>query len=129
MASYGAVTVNDSSHFCRFCDEHRRLVKAHLVPESFYEFPRGSSGGRIISSEEEFSKRAPIGVYDTEILYERCEKGFGRYDTYAHRLLIRDRASAKEASQRGEILIYVYESCNYRGLLDGCRERVYATRL
>jgi hypothetical protein len=40
--------------------------------------------------EGEYPKRAPIGIYDTSILCEKCDKAIGVWDNYAQQLLLKD---------------------------------------
>jgi len=46
---------------CKFCDEDKPLIKAHIIPATFFV----KNGARILSSlPEVFPKRSLIAVYD-----------------------------------------------------------------
>lgn len=67
---------------CKLCDKTEKLVKSHIVPESFY-----LKGGnlRIASSEYKAPKRSPIGEYD-HFLCNSCEKIFNEWDDYGTKI-------------------------------------------
>lgn len=75
---------------CRLCNQDRKLVKAHAIPESFFRVMRSGGGTSLLVSnpENSFPERAPIGVYDKSILCEECEKTFGEVDSYAAQVLL-----------------------------------------
>lgn len=75
---------------CRLCNQECKLVNAHAIPESFFRVMRSDSGKRLLLSnpENSFPVRAPIGVYDENILCEECEKTFGEVDSYAAQVLL-----------------------------------------
>ena len=55
---------------CRGCNQDKKLVKAHIIPESFFRGLRGEKEpAKILSNRKDFyPKKSPIGIYDTEIL-------------------------------------------------------------
>jgi hypothetical protein len=76
--------------YCRGCGQNKKLIKAHIIPESFF---RGLRNGKQIpkihsTTEGVHPKRAPIGVYDTEILCNDCEQIFQTLDEYGCQILI-----------------------------------------
>lgn len=74
---------------CHYCRKEKKLIKAHIIPEAFFRRIRGEQNSlRLISNKEnEFPKKAPIGVYDCNILCSECEKIFGAWDNYAQDFL------------------------------------------
>lgn len=75
---------------CRLCNQDRKLVKAHAIPQSFFRVMRSGSEIPLLVSntENSFPKRLPIGIYDENILCEECEKTFGEVDSYAAQVLL-----------------------------------------
>lgn len=70
---------------CRVCSRERRLIKAHVIPESLYGPMRaeGNSPMLVSTGTQEHSKRRPIGTYDTTILCGECEQLFQDVDDFA----------------------------------------------
>lgn len=74
---------------CCMCGVNRKLVKAHILPESLYPHRvAGTSNLHLYSNLPEFyPKRCPIGIYDESILCDDCERLFNECDTYAAEIL------------------------------------------
>ncbi len=77
---------------CRGCGAEKKLIKVHIIPESF--FRKMKCGGETIyrvtdafKNEWEHKKRIPIGVYDKTILCPECENRFQKIDDYGYRML------------------------------------------
>ena len=68
---------------CRLCGEEKPLIKAHIVPAPFW--PNATSGmpKLLTNTEGIFPRRAPIGVYDEEILCRTCDQTLGILDQKA----------------------------------------------
>lgn len=64
---------------CKFCGDEKKLIKAHIIPEAFFTL----GGARLLSSlPDVHPKRAPIGVYDPNILCADCDQSFGFLDQH-----------------------------------------------
>jgi hypothetical protein len=75
---------------CLFCGNAAKLIKAHVIPEGFFRRVR-KNGGLLKQFEGgQYSKKVPLGVYDSNILCAECEKRFGDWDNYAQKILIAD---------------------------------------
>ena len=63
---------------CKSCGQARKLVKAHAIPEAFFRELNNDGMAPIVITNRpgEFSKRAPIGIYDKTILCSDCESLF-----------------------------------------------------
>ena len=101
---------------CRLCEgEVSALVKAHVVPRSFFEINPALAAPRLVTNTPEvYPKRVPIGVYDETIVCERCEARFSPYDDYAARLLLHhagefEKILNPETGQLGGYLIREYD--------------------
>jgi hypothetical protein len=77
------------SMVCRYCGHNKKLIKAHVIPGSFFRRLRSGKAPPMLltNNQYEYPKRAPIGVYDKNILCEDCEKNFGDWDNYAQDIL------------------------------------------
>lgn len=103
---------------CRFCNQDKTLVRAHVIPEGFFRRLRdGEDPPRMLSNvENTYPKRSPIGVYDTEILCIDCETQFGNWDQYAQELLTNSLTPAKEILHNNQIVGYEISDYNYEKL-------------
>lgn len=70
-----------------------KLVKSHIIPESFFRAIKKDSNHLLIVSnkESEFTKRNMIGIYDQEILCLNCEEKFKLLDDYGQDILIKNQ--------------------------------------
>jgi len=77
---------------CKLCNKQTELIKAHIIPECFYRLDLYSGEiPRLVSNTAgTYPKRAPIGVYDENILCGPCDQEIGIYDQHACELLIRN---------------------------------------
>ena len=82
---------NQDSH-CKYCHSSSSMAKSHVIPESFYRAITWPDDRLRLYEKGEYSKRAPIGIYDTNLLCHDCEKDpFSTYDDYAAKVLIEDK--------------------------------------
>jgi len=103
---------------CKFCNQDRPLVKAHVVPEAFFrDLKTGDMPLFLISSD---ARKRPIrsqtGPYDRGILCRPCENKFEDWDNYAAKLLINDRDTAFERVAVGEFDVFVAKAFDYEKL-------------
>jgi len=102
---------------CKGCNQERKLVKAHIIPESFFRDLRAEEKTlKLISNTKGVhTKRAPVGVYDKEILCKECEDLFQEVDDYAAKILINDE-SHEELKEHGKVVGYRIKDVNYEML-------------
>lgn len=101
---------------CKMCLEDRSLIKAHIIPASFYRYLKSDSRPlEILSSEKgKYKKRSRTGIYDNTILCEDCEKLFQKYDDYGQRILLPDPKEAEYVvNPKGEKEGYKLNNVNY----------------
>lgn len=68
---------------CKWCNEDKKLINAHIYPRYFYE-----KSGYLVSRKE-YPERSRIGVYDPRILCDICDNHvFGVLDQYAKDVLM-----------------------------------------
>ncbi len=101
---------------CKFCHQDRKLVKAHVVPRSFFEINPTELPRLATDKEGTFPKRAPTGIYDTQLVCETCERLISPYDDYALRLLVADREAASQVVYEGQVIAYNYGAYDYQKL-------------
>lgn len=99
---------------CRGCEKEKKLIKAHIIPESFF---RGLRGGEIApqihsTTEGVHPKRSPIGIYDKEILCHECEQKFQELDDYGNHVLIEREADLEPLTRGSKIAGYRIRSIN-----------------
>jgi len=77
---------------CKMCLKDKPLVKAHIMPYSFFRYIKDSPDEALEmrSTNSPYKERSPKGIYDKTILCLDCEKIFGPYDDYAQKLLLPD---------------------------------------
>jgi len=100
---------------CRMCGKNRSLIKAHIIPMSFYRHVQTSGQPLEIltNTAGKFAKRSHKGIYDKEILCQECEKIFGPWDDYAQKLLLRN-FSDEDLVRNGSIIVaYKIARFNY----------------
>lgn len=83
---------------CIGCSQDRKLVKAHIIPESFFRGLRdGQTSPKVFSNvDSEYPKKSPIGIYDTTILCFDCEQKFDSTDTYGSEILLNKESQHQE---------------------------------
>lgn len=76
---------------CHLCLQKKKLIKAHIIPESFFLPLRdGKKAPKILSNiEGEHPRRSLIGIYDTSILCSGCDNVISDWDNYAQDLLLK----------------------------------------
>jgi hypothetical protein len=76
---------------CKLCGHERKLIKAHIIPESFLALPTSDEGSaKILSSiKSVYPKTTRTGIYDDSILCQRCDGELGIFDQHAAEALIK----------------------------------------
>ena len=72
------------------CGETHPLIKAHVIPRSFFKQLNDGSGPLKVASNKlgTYPRTSPTGVYDDHLVCETCEKLFASWDDYAQQLLL-----------------------------------------
>lgn len=107
---------NIQTMICKLCNKDKKLIKAHIIPESFYiSIKKSDKTLQIYSGKEgEYPKRSQIGLYDQNILCNECEKSFHRYDDYGIKVLIRSSLKREYIKDNNEIIGYILHGIDYR---------------
>ena len=98
---------------CKGCNKDKKLVRAHIIPESFFRDLRANENTlKLVSNVKGIhTKKAPIGIYDQEILCRECEDRFQKSDDYAAKTLI-DCSTHEELKQYGRKVGYRINGVN-----------------
>lgn len=83
-------SVDSNTSICRMCLKERKLIKAHIIPQSLYPHNFGPADQTKIywTDPDRFPKRSSIGVYDTSIVCLECERLFQDCDQYGQEVLL-----------------------------------------
>ena len=100
---------------CKGCKKDKKLIKAHIIPRSFWiELNEGERPPKLLSNTEGyFPKKVPIGIYDRTILCSDCEQKFQEIDSYGKQLLLADKDKQKEVINDEKVIGFIAEEFNY----------------
>lgn len=103
---------------CKLCGEDKKLIKAHIIPAGFFRPLRiGKSAPEIHSNTNGvYPQKSPIGVYDKDILCEKCDRYLGLWDDYAHKILIQDFSEQLAVYKRNNKVAYKIDNYDYKKL-------------
>jgi len=92
---------------CKLTGKIGEGVKSHIIPKSFYEIePQKNGATELITNKKgEHSKKIRKGIYDKEILIEKGEKLFDKFDNYGFELLISKFSEFEEIRSDNNTLI------------------------
>jgi len=101
---------------CKLCGEEKKLIKSHIIPESFYRDAYIQNQGCMVSKND-YSKRLPIGIYDKEIVCDECEKTFQKWDDYGYEFFYKIlTTSGKTIQKNGENIGLLFNKVKYNEL-------------
>lgn len=104
---------------CKLCLQERKLIKAHVIPRSFYKpMISGTEAPFLTSNDPKFRrKKVRIGIYDQTIVCAECEDRFKHWDNYAPRLLL-GKATPRNylVDEKGKQVGFTIESYDYEKL-------------
>jgi hypothetical protein len=73
---------------CKLCGQSAKLIKAHIAPNSFYQPCLSAQGHALLLRTEGYTSTLSTGIYDPELVCEKCERLFSPWDSYAKELLL-----------------------------------------
>lgn len=98
---------------CRGCGETRRLIRAHIIPESFcIRLIRKGAPAKVFGPNE-YVKNSHTGIYDSTILCELCEAKFSMPDDYAQDLLLKKANNFEPVFINGELSAEVVKNYDH----------------
>ena len=100
---------------CKGCNEKKKLIKAHIIPKSFWVGLRdGDEPPKLMTDKTDiYPRRLPIGVYDKNILCRGCEDKFQMIDDYGQQLLLKEESKHKELTHNGKVAGYKIDNFDY----------------
>ncbi|MGR8998516.1 MAG: hypothetical protein ACU88J_05650 [Gammaproteobacteria bacterium] len=95
-----------------------KLVKAHIIPESFFVgYDRSMGVSKLMTNiDGVYPKKAPIGVYDKSILCRECEDTFQEYDDYAAKVLLNKKSAFNELIRDCSVIGWQRPNVDYKKL-------------
>lgn len=93
---------------CKGCSKNKKLIKAHVIPESFFVGLRDEKKAPLLITDKKdhYPKKIPIGIYDKTILCRECEDIFQKFDDYAQSLLLKEEHTHTDIIQNGVLVGY-----------------------
>lgn len=103
---------------CKFCGNESKLIKAHIIPASFFRrIQQGEKALEMITNRAgEYTKKAPIGVYDQTIVCRNCESIWQEWDNYAQTLLADEPLNGRVRYHNNKKICYVVDNFEYKNL-------------
>lgn len=103
---------------CKLTGNEGKGVRAHIIPKSFYAIDPDEKGPvkLITNMRGKYSKKVPVGIYDTTIVTEEGERFFTEWDDYAAELLIKNKAAFEPVVHNDEVVAFHIENYDYRRL-------------
>lgn len=98
--------------------QEKKLIKAHIIPESLFEpLVAGPLPLEIrTNTPGKYTKKAPIGIYDSTIVCEECERLFSPWDDYAQSILLKKYPDEAYVFYKGQKLALKLETIDYAKL-------------
>ena len=105
---------------CKLCGRNEPLVRAHIIPRSFYKQLMQldpSAPLEVLSNRSDtYARKSWTGIYDTGILCGICERTFSPWDDYAQKVLLAEPPEDKYISVGGRRAGYEIEGVDYERL-------------
>jgi len=103
---------------CKFCGNDKRLIKAYIIPASFFRRLRqGPEPLKLITNKAgEYNRKDPVGVYDKSIVCNDCENIWREWDDYAQKLLAEEPLNGQARYHGSQKIAYMVNNFEYRKL-------------
>ncbi|MCF6276421.1 MAG: hypothetical protein L3J07_01085 [Candidatus Magasanikbacteria bacterium] len=101
---------------CRLCKKDKSLIKAHIIPKTFYDFlyPSDDNSSLIMVRKNKHIKRRPVGSYDMNILCKDCDSDLGLYDEYGKKVFLEKKLEKHPQTESAFIIRDVdYEKLSF----------------
>lgn len=100
---------------CKLCGCDKKLVEAHIIPESLYPFDRDKREPliKVTNVPNRYKSRSAKGEYDRNLVCLECEQLFSEWDRYAHKLLASEPPNQDYIRYRGKVLSFVVNDVEY----------------
>jgi hypothetical protein len=102
---------------CKLCQQQKKLIKAHIIPEAFYELKKHGNLPLIILGEAPKGKvkKSRLGYYDENILCEECDGELGILDQHAAEKLL--HSNNRSRSSNNDIDFYKYNDADTQTII------------
>jgi hypothetical protein len=98
---------------CRFCDEDKKLIEAHIVPRCLLQPLYSPSGPMVLVNKESYPKRLQTGQYDDKLLCADCDNKFAPWEEYAADLLVKGGAYDQYQQAKLDENFYTIQSYDF----------------
>lgn len=106
-------SVKQNIGICKFCNQKKKLIKAHIIPKNFY-LARKDARYLLINSKTGKYAYKQNGGYDSNILCGDCDNHvFGEFDKEGYRVLFGDFNKYKYIQTYPQGKIYQLDSNNF----------------
>ena len=102
---------------CKLCRQQKKLIKAHIIPEAFYELKKHGNLPLVILGEAPKGKvkKSRLGYYDENILCEMCDCELGKLDQHAAEKLL--QSCNRQLIQNNDLVIYQYNGAEAKSII------------
>jgi len=100
---------------CQFCNEDRKLIRAHIIARCLHKPLLDPSGPMMLLSKDlcAYPKRVQTGQYDEGILCADCDNGFSPWERYTAELLMMTGAHEKSRQENPDQDFYTIAEYDY----------------
>lgn len=95
---------------CQYCGENKKLIKAHIIPASFFKPLRADNGDVPYLMSDllgVFPKKSQTGVYDRTILCRACEDKFAQWDEFGFKTLVDSAKQLRSLRYQRKLLAFI----------------------
>ncbi len=103
---------------CKLCLKNKKLIKAHIIPKSFYKPLMEDKEIPLIVTDKVgmYRSKMRIGVYDSELVCEECERIFTSWDNYANEFFNQKLLDENFIIFENKNIAYNFGKCDYKKL-------------
>ena len=101
---------------CRFCEEDKKLIEAHIIPRCQLQALNSPSGPMVLVSKDLHAKRLQTGQYDDKILCADCDNKFAPWEDDTADLLVRAGAYDQFRQAKPGENFYTIQDYDYASL-------------
>ena len=102
---------------CQLCREDVPLIDAHIIPRPFFRTKEPDGVPKFLSNTDgTYPKRAPVGIYDPNILCAKCDGRLGRWDEYGVELFVQGLGDFTPVIEGGDLVAFRQDRFDYSRL-------------
>lgn len=110
-------SIHDELITCRFCEQNKKPIKAHIIPKFFFNLARDEKDPYyVFSGNGKRPKKSWMGIYDTNILCQKCDNALGNFDNYARQFFTEELDDCGYFHHNGKPICHVGKKFDYKKL-------------